>query len=142
MARFLGSADAVNRMVAELGWEGADQSLWAEHSRRGPESWARISVPRNALRGIVSSLPESAQWWASPGAGIAHWSFGDGTDDVRKARAATEAAQGALVLMAAPGGVAAELGAWGTPPPTLEVMRRIKRAFDPDGVLNPGRFVV
>jgi len=63
-------------------------------------------------------------------------------EDVRTARAAAESAQGSLVLMAAPTGVADELGAWGTPPPTLEVMRRIKRAFDPDGILNPGRFVV
>jgi len=38
--------------------------------------------------------------------------------------------------------VVAELGAWGTPPPTLELMRQIKRAFDPQGILNPGRFVV
>ena len=142
LARFFGSPDAVNRMVAELGWKAAGSSLWAEHSRRGPESWARISVPRNALRGIVSGLPEGAQWWASPGAGIAHWSFGDRLEDVRTARAEAESAQGSLVLMAAPAGVAGELGAWGTPPPTLEVMRRIKRAFDPDGILNPGRFVV
>jgi FAD/FMN-containing dehydrogenase len=32
--------------------------------------------------------------------------------------------------------------AWGVvPAPTFEVMRAIKREFDPTGVLNAGRFV-
>lgn len=142
LARFFGSPDAVKRMVAELGWKTADASVWAEHSRRGPESWARIAVPHHALQPVLSALPAKADWWASPGAGIAHWSFGDGDEDVRIARAAAEAAQGSLILMAAPAEVAGRLGAWGTPPPTIEVMRRIKHAFDPAGILNPGRFVV
>lgn len=30
---------------------------------------------------------------------------------------------------------------WGAPPPGLAIMRRIKQAFDPAGVLNPGRFI-
>ena len=30
---------------------------------------------------------------------------------------------------------------WGTPPPGLAIMKRIKQAFDPAGILNPGRFV-
>lgn len=30
---------------------------------------------------------------------------------------------------------------WGTSPPGLAIMQRIKQAFDPAGILNPGRFV-
>jgi len=30
---------------------------------------------------------------------------------------------------------------WGTPPPGLDLMRRIKAEFDPAGMLNQGRYV-
>lgn len=34
------------------------------------------------------------------------------------------------------------LNVWGEPPPTIERMRSLKKAFDPKGILNPGRFIV
>jgi glycolate oxidase FAD binding subunit len=142
LARFFGSPDAVNRMVKELDWKPADASAWIEHSRRGPESWARISVPRQALRSILAMLPKDASWWASPGLGVAHWSFAEELDSLREIRAAAERAQGSLVVMAAPADVTRRLSAWGTTPATIQLMRRLKHAFDPDGILNPGRFVV
>jgi glycolate oxidase FAD binding subunit len=142
LARFFGSPDAVNRMVAELGWQKADASVWTEHAKRASESWARIAVPRRSLRAVLDALPRDSKWWASPGTGIAHWSFAGDADRVNEVRRAAEKLQGSLVILAAPPEVMTAVGAWGTPPATIEVMRRLKQAFDPNGILNPGRFVV
>ena len=141
LVRFLGSPDAVNRMAGELDWKPADGSVWPAHSRRAPERWARITVPPQRLRQVVEMLPDGAEWWASPGVGIAHWAFdGDGARVV-PVRSAAEAAGGALVLLAAPLALIREIGPWGATPSTVDLMRKLKHAFDPDGVLNPGRFV-
>jgi glycolate dehydrogenase FAD-binding subunit len=141
LARFFGSPDAVDVTVKATGWTQADESVWSRHSRSAPASWACIAAPRSELRRVIESLPGGAQWWCSPGTGIAHWSFGD-AEEVMSARKVAESAGGSLVLMAAPDDVKKQAGAWGTPPPTLDVMKRIKDAFDPHHVLNPGRFVV
>lgn len=141
LARFMGSPDAVKRTVADLRWEHAHQSVWSEHAARGPRSWARLAVPRQELRRVVEALPAGAEWWASPGVGVAHWSIDDDAATVPGVRAAAEAARGSLVLMAAPADLVQRAGAWGSPPETLGIMRRLKQAFDPNNVLNPGRFV-
>lgn len=142
LARFAGSPDAVNSTVAQLGWVKAAPAVWSEHSRRGPKRWARIAVPPHYLHTTVAGLPPGADWWASPGVGIAHWSIATGAGTVRDARSAAESVGGSLVLMAAPADLTREVGAWGTPPPTLELMQRLKTAFDPGHILNPGRFVI
>ena len=140
-ARFFGSPDAVEAMARELGWRSISAAEAIEHRMHAPARWARITVPRSRLRDVLDGLPEQTSWWASPGVGIADWSFGD-PDEVVGVRKMAEAAGGSLVLMAAPDDVKRRVGAWGTPPPTLDVMRRLKDAFDPNHVLNPGRFVV
>jgi glycolate oxidase FAD binding subunit len=142
LVRFSGSPDAVKRMVAESGWKPSNASVWEEHSRRASLHWARIAVPRSELKRILESLPPGETWWASPGVGIAHWSIDSVAGKVHYVRSLVEAAGGTLTMLAAPPEFMQEVGAWGTPPATLEVMRRIKRAFDPKGILNPGRFVV
>src|SRR5256885_2603552 len=142
LARYLGSPQAVDRIVSGLEWEEAEESVWEKHSRSGPQTWARIAAPRSALRKLVEALPENDRWWASPGVGVAHWAIRSYGPVIRDVRSKVEAAGGTLVMLDAPEDVMREVGAWGTPPPTLEVMRRLKNAFDPDGVLNPGRFVI
>jgi glycolate oxidase FAD binding subunit len=142
LARFLGSPEATKRMVADLGWKAVDAAAWDAHSKASPARWARIAMPRHQLRAIVDNLGAAEQWWASPGTGIANWSVSGGADDVRGVRAAAAAAGGSVVLLAGPTEFRHAAGAWGTPPATLHLMRRLRSAFDPNQVINPGRFVV
>jgi glycolate oxidase FAD binding subunit len=80
-------------------------------------------------------------WWASPGVGIVHWTGDLDAEAVRAARAAAEAAGGSLVLMAAPLTLKRQVGAWGSAPPALDWMRRVRDTFDPGRTLSPGRYV-
>ena len=142
LARYTGSPAAIDRTVRELGWKAVEPAVWTVYSHRAPERWARISVAPAALRRILQALPSGSEWWASPGTGIAHWAVNVDASAVREIRAKVEAAGGTLWMLAAPDDFMRDVGAWGTPPATVEIMRRLKKAFDPNGVLNPGRFVV
>jgi glycolate oxidase FAD binding subunit len=50
-----------------------------------------------------------------------------------------EAASGSLMILKQP--AESKLDSWGTLPDSLPLMQEIKRRFDPEGVLNPGRFL-
>ncbi len=62
-------------------------------------------------------------------------------DGIEALRREAEAAEGSLVVEAAPLAVKRHLEAWGKPGEALAVMRRLKAEFDPAGILSPGRFV-
>ena len=131
VARFLGSPEAVTRVTDELGWSATDSGFWAQNSTQMRQ--ARIATPREKLRSVVDGL---TGWWASPGVGIAYWTPPDASS-AEAVRRRAEAAGGSLVTLTAAG-----IDAWGTPPATLVIQKRLKNAFDPGHVLNPGRFVV
>ena len=48
---------------------------------------------------------------------------------------------GNAIVEACPAEAKALIDVWGPEPSAMEIMRRIKRQFDPKGVLNPGRFI-
>jgi len=48
---------------------------------------------------------------------------------------------GTLVVLGCPVAVKRGLDAWGPPSDAQPLMVRVKQRFDPDGTLNPGRFV-
>jgi glycolate oxidase FAD binding subunit len=60
-------------------------------------------------------------------------------DDVTRLRALAAVNGGHAVVVDGPVEMRAE--PWGRPPAGVEIMRRLERAFDPAGILNPGQFV-
>lgn len=62
---------------------------------------------------------------------------------IGKLQPAASALGGHVVLLSNPSGAETTLqSVWGPADPALEVMRAVKRNFDPKGILNPGRFVI
>ncbi len=49
--------------------------------------------------------------------------------------------RGHAVVFAAPAALKTAINIWGPAPANLSLMRDIKRQFDPDELLNPGRFL-
>lgn len=94
-----------------------------------PPEVLEASVPPAALGALLASgRPARAQL----GVGLAWFPTAEGLDDLR---ARAEAHGGRLHTLVPLDGV----DPFGSPPPGLEVMGRIKAAFDPAGILNPGR---
>jgi glycolate oxidase FAD binding subunit len=106
----------------------------------------RITLPRAAifefieqikdwnLREILADTSMGSVWLAFPAhqASIARFS------EIEKL---ARQRRGHAVLFSAPAGLKTGVNVWGPSPPTLSLMREIKRQFDPHEILNPGRFL-
>jgi glycolate dehydrogenase FAD-binding subunit len=130
------SADAVWRSIRDSGWIGNDGVV-------------RVSVPSGSVAGVLeragrrladgircsADAATGAVWFAGPMDDIASvqmpaWlDLGGPRSHVLLARVPTAVKESGDVWAPVPSGRA------------LDVMRDLKRSFDPQGVLNPGRFI-
>ncbi len=113
------------------GWRALD----APPALPGGAHRGRISVAPARVRDVARALPAAVRWCAEIGVGTIHVAS-DTADDLYRAREVAHAHGGWMLREA--GGAAADDG-FGRPLPNVGVMRRIKDAFDPEGVCNPGR---
>lgn len=74
--------------------------------------------------------------------GVAYLRLRGGDEALRAWHAAMLARWPHLVVIGAQPALAAELPVWGAALANLDLMRRIKQEFDPENLLNPGRYVV
>lgn len=97
-----------------------------------------IRVPASSVPAAIEQAKrlEADRWIAEHGVGRVEAGL-DSVDEamLAVARAWAESVDGALVVTA---GADIELDPWGTPPPSIEIQRRIKDAFDPAGICNQG----
>jgi glycolate oxidase FAD binding subunit len=124
----------------------AAAAFWRRHDavRAAGPVRVRVAALPSRLAAVAAPLAAVGElaWYATLGVGFAAGAMGAAAAGaVSAARAALVAEGGSLVIEDAPAELRATVDAWGPPPPAFSLMQRLKRRFDPDGRLNPGRFV-
>ena len=118
----------------------------AETVPDGVSLLCKASVLPARLPALIDALEtlEAPRLLAYPTVGVCYaaWpSPRDAESIAGAARELTSAAGGTLFLERCPLDLKRRADVFGGPPASLELMRRVKEQFDPQGVLSPGRFV-
>jgi hypothetical protein len=99
-------------------------------------------VPLTSSQQFIAAIPADAGVLAQPASGVVDVRVptASAVDTLSRLRQVA-GADGQVVVATAPVALKAALDVWGPPPPGLAIMKALKDALDPNGVLNPGRFV-
>lgn len=120
---------AVARVAGEVGiLEG--EGVGGSDTIRGP-TVVEVAVPPSKLEVVLDG---ETDWRALMGVGIAWVGLPDAGARLSALRERVAEAGGIAPVIRGPGGLG------DAPVPALEVHRRLKAAFDPAGILAPGRF--
>ena len=140
---------------AAMMWRRMGDFGWADETT--PVAGVRASVLPGDIPGALASLPDMEdssrlRWRATTqtaqGAIDIHWLGAEDESSSENVRAAisktVKAVQrvgGTAVVTHAPTHVKESLDVWGEPTSAMDTMRNLKRQYDPDRLLNPGRFM-
>ncbi len=130
-----GSANQVAAQAVAIGGRASPNLAWPEPITDPVR--VEMRVPAACVEEAIRWVQRigATRWIAQHGVGIVSAGI-DALDvaGVGAARAWAESVSGALVVLA---GADDRIDPWGTPPPSIEIQRRIKAAFDPAGICNP-----
>ena len=136
--------------------EGLTDLGWSSETK--PYLSIRVTLPPSAVATVAAQCLEAGSpgmtpgvvadpgygmlqlfWWAGP---VSEW-IEDSLvlETLLRARRVAGEAGGHAVVEQCPVSLKKQIDVWGGQPEAVEIMRRLKRKFDPAGILNPGRFV-
>jgi glycolate oxidase FAD binding subunit len=103
----------------------------------------RLAFVPAALPAVLAALPPKTQVAAHARSGVSYAAVpaAEAVDALPSLRATIAEYDGSAVLLHAPPGVRDRLDHWGPVGDSLGLMQRVKRRFDPERRLSPGRFV-
>ncbi len=158
------------RSLEELGRAAGATSLESEEAERGWAriadfpSWLgadfprlvilRASLPIAASEDFVNRAQQEAERpnsrlavFAQTGVGVVHLCWLDASDisgmvtAIENLRRTAKEMRGALVVERCGPEIKSRVDVWGAPGNDFEIMHKVKQAWDPKGILSPGRFV-
>jgi glycolate oxidase FAD binding subunit len=129
-----GTAAEVEAQSAALAGEAAEGFVWPEAP--GGTCAVRIRVSPVDVSRLVARLGAGPFVAAH---GVGEVMAGIEPDEIEPLREWAELRGGTLVVEQAPAAVYETIDPWGASPSTLGLQRKVKAAFDPLGVLVPGR---
>lgn len=127
-----GSRQEIEGIARRLGGE-TRPGLHLPEPVRGTTVWS-LRVPPAALSEAIDRLPSGSSYVAQHGVGEMTFAT-DATGSVIDSRAWAESRGGAVVRLKGD----SDVDPWGTPPPALDLQRRVVAAFDPGRILERGR---
>lgn len=134
-----GTAREVEAQAATLGGEVDEGLHWLADP--GGEVRGAVRIPPSLTAEALHRIPARVDTLGGFGVGEVRWgcSLDIARDLIADVRPWAESHGGAVVLSHGPDRIYDELGPWGTSPDSTDLQRRIKAAFDPLGVMVPGR---
>jgi glycolate oxidase FAD binding subunit len=136
-----GTPEAVAGQAADLGSAAAPGLVWPAPLTTAWVLSLRVpAADTSAAAARARRFPGCTSWRAAHGVGEVTL----GLDHVEAEpfadlRRWAEGRRGALVVVRRPDGDGGTIDPWGAVPAGIEIQRRIKAAFDPAGIVNPGR---
>ena len=137
------AAAAARQWAADLGWQ----------DDFAPTLSLKLSAPRRVIPALTDAclriglLESPSEALADPGFGAVRLFFWGESDDagvletIAETRRAAARHGGTAIVETCHPSIKAQLDVWGEEPPAMELMRRLKQQFDPQRLLNPGRFL-
>jgi glycolate dehydrogenase FAD-binding subunit len=140
------SQHEIGRLAVAAGLTDAPitASVWRLATHLSGEVVARVTASTTQLRELADEIKTAnGEICALPGIGVATaaWASTPDAKTLAALRTHCNAVGGALILERAPVELKREAGVWGATRGDFALMQRLKHEFDPNRVLNPGRFI-